>query len=60
MNETVLINEVPFQIEIPEKNKLAYGKSYMHMLNEYALSEGVITQELFEKAKAMINKLEKV
>ncbi|MCB2354483.1 hypothetical protein [Clostridium estertheticum] len=58
MNHFVLINES--DMEISKENELIYKKSFMNMMNEYALSEGAITQEIFEKAKMMIEKMNKV
>ena len=62
MNQPVLINELynELYIEIPKENKLAYKKSYMHMLNKYAYNEGAIDKELFDDAKSKIDKIDKV
>ena len=46
MTKWVLTDEACASLEIPKENKLTYKKSYMHMLNRYAFSEGAISQDL--------------
>ncbi|MBU3216675.1 hypothetical protein LL033_17295 [Clostridium estertheticum] len=58
MNHFVLINES--DMEISKENELIYKKLFLHMMNDFLLSEGAITQEIFEKAKMEIEKMNKV
>lgn len=64
-NEILTISKEPIDgvypcIEIPKEHKLTYKKSYMNMLNRYFYKQGAIDKEIFEKAKVLIEKINKV
>lgn len=60
LDEIVINHSSPISIEVPNEFKLKYKKSYMHMLNKIAFTEGAIDENLFRDVEAMIAKIEKV
>ena len=59
MNQTMLIEGSSEYIATSKEANLRYKKSFMHTMNEYALSKSVITQDIFLKAKVLIDKIQR-